>query len=104
MFFEQINASAMERHRWRVGQLESVLDVHFEDLVFRRGVATIRFEHNVNGRDPLAIFITNPRPELKRQRSSRHAQGVSWSSQSPLRYGRRTHQVIKQPGRIDFAL
>jgi hypothetical protein len=46
---EQINAAAMERHHWRVGRLEAVLDVHLQDAMLGGRVPTVRSEEVLHG-------------------------------------------------------
>src|SRR6266576_474670 len=94
----------MERHRRRIRQLESVLYVQLEDLMLCRWIAAIRLEHHVYRRESIAVFITNPRPELEHERRARNAQGVSWSTQRALRYARSSHQLVQHPSRADLAL
>ena len=59
MFFQQIEPTAMQRHRRRIRQLQSVTRVEFENLMLRCGITAIGFEDHIDRREPLTFLIAN---------------------------------------------
>ena len=57
----------MKRHYGCIGQLKSMFDVEFEDLVLFGRLATITFEHNVDGREAVAVLIDNFGAEFEQE-------------------------------------
>ena len=66
MVFEQIDAAAVEGHGWGVGQLESVLDVEFEDVMLGRWVAAVGLEDDIDRREALSVVIVSAFDALRR--------------------------------------
>ena len=54
----------MQRHHRCVWQLESMLHVHLEDLVFRLWFAAVSFEDDVNWRDSVAVLVDDPHADF----------------------------------------
>jgi hypothetical protein len=101
---EQIDAPTMKRHRWRVGRLEAMLDVHLQDSVLRRRLAAVRTEQ------VLHRIVVNPRrPDdagAKRQESSGpfNAQRVGRAGERQLLERGAAGQIVDHMQRADLAL
>ena len=104
MLCEQIDAAAMERHRRRVRQFESVPDVKLKDLVLRRWIAAVGLKHHVDRRESPTACVAHQRAKLQHQRGPRHAQRVGSSTQRALRYRWASHNFVQHPGGVDLAL
>src|SRR5580700_2666188 len=74
MFFEQIDASAMHGHGRRVRQLKSVLDVHLQNLMLLRGIATIGLQHYTHGCKAFTFRVTDLGAEFEQDRRARSAE------------------------------
>ena len=98
MFFEQIDATAVQSHRWRVWQLETVLHVEFENLMLRRRLSRIGLQYGIHWREALAAAVDDLSSELEDERRTADIQRVcrsaewvgrqAWRIEHPVEYSR----------------
>ena len=103
IFFEQVDASAVECPDRGIGVLHAVNCVHLEDRVLRFRLPAIGFEYYADGGDTVAVFVEHPRPGSKCEGSAGFAQRVSSSAESTVGRQRSSHIFVEQFGSFDLA-
>src|SRR5258708_28728413 len=91
MFFEEIDAAAMQRHGWCIRQFDAMLHIHFENRMFFRRFTTIGFEYNINGCDALAIYFAQLHAQLKQYRRAGRSERVGGSVEQACGWRRSAH-------------
>src|SRR2546421_3658781 len=104
MFFEQIDATTVQSHRWRVWQLETVLHVQLENLMLRRRLSRIGLQYGIHWRDALAAAVDDLSSELEDERRTADVQRVCRSPEWVVRQAWRIEHPVEHSRRADLAL
>src|SRR5688500_6323768 len=94
----------MQRHDGSLRQHEPVLYVEFEYLMFGGRLSAIAFEHDVDGRQSLAVLIDDLSAEFEHECGAGSAQGVSRTFERVFWWRRRTQKRVQHSRCADFAL
>src|SRR5690349_15073529 len=104
MRVEQVNPSAMQRHYWRVGRLETVLDIHLQDAVLVRWSPTVGSEQVLHGVGVDTVGADDAGAEREQGRGAFHAERVGGAGEGEPVERRPSQQVVDHVQRVYFAL
>src|SRR4030095_16126796 len=82
VFLEQIDAAAVQGHRRCVGKPDASLRIHLENRPLPRRVASVRFDHDVDGREQLAGVVVHAGAKAQDEGGALDAQRVRRSAES----------------------